>query len=94
MDSVKEIDERSNSFFDDQDEERILAEINKRYQQNRTGGTSHVHNNNQSGVTSNPMGNLAMNTEQFMKEMGVLNSDVLTTNQMDKLQTKTQAHFE
>ena len=31
MDSVKEIDERSNSFFDEYEEERILAEINKRY---------------------------------------------------------------
>jgi len=31
MDSVKEIDERSNSFFDEQDEERILAEVNRRY---------------------------------------------------------------
>ena len=32
MDSVKELDERSNSFFDEQDEEKILEEINRRYQ--------------------------------------------------------------
>ena len=32
MDSVKELDERSNSFFDEQDEEKIVAELNKRYQ--------------------------------------------------------------
>ena len=33
MDSVKELDERSQSFFDSKDEEKILAELNRRYQQ-------------------------------------------------------------
>lgn len=32
MDNIKELEERSNSFFDENDEERILAEVNKRYQ--------------------------------------------------------------
>lgn len=27
----RDLDERSNSFFDEQDEERIIAEVNKRY---------------------------------------------------------------
>lgn len=31
MDNIKELEERSNSFFDDNDEERILAEVNRRY---------------------------------------------------------------
>ena len=32
MDSIKEIEERTDSFFDENEEERILAELNKRYQ--------------------------------------------------------------
>ena len=54
MDNIKELEERSNSFFDENDEERILAEVNKRY----NGGMQ--------------------STEAFMREMGVMNSDVLT----------------
>jgi hypothetical protein len=31
MDSVKELEERSDTFFDETEEDKILAEINKRY---------------------------------------------------------------
>lgn len=73
MDSVKELDERSNSFFDEQDEEKILAEINRRYQK---------QSNLEPVGDSLPKGNGAMSTEQFMREMGVESSDVVKTNQM------------
>jgi hypothetical protein len=46
----RDLDERSNSFFDEQDEERIIAEVNKRYQ-------------------------AFQNTEAFMREMGVYDSN-------------------
>ena len=65
MESVRELEERSNSFFDDQEEERIIAELNNRYKAKQGSGQV-------------PGGK--MDTEQFMKEMGVA-SDVLNSNQ-------------
>lgn len=44
MDSVKELDERSNSFFDEQDEEKILAELNRRYE-NASGAKNNLRLN-------------------------------------------------
>ena len=65
MDSVKELEERSDTFFDETEEDKILAEINKRYEQSRS-------TNKQSGAK--------INTDQFMRDMGVLETDKLGSN--------------
>ena len=69
MDSVQELEERSNSFqFDEQDEERILAEMNQRYQ-NQQANTQAASGSGGGGFSS---------TDQFMRQMGVaMTSDTL-----------------
>ena len=46
MDHIKELEERSNSFLDENEEEKILAEVNRRYQ-NQVGQAAH-----NSGISS------------------------------------------
>ena len=77
MDSVQELEERSNSFqFDEQDEERMLQEMNQRYinQQANTQGAS---GSGGGGFSS---------TEQFMRQMGVVG---MTSDTLAKIAKKS-----
>jgi len=89
MDSVRELDtrreleERSDTFFDEKDEERILAEVQRRHQgeqQNAHGGYGGgMGLDAQASAPMSSFGKLPdmVSTEQFMKDMGVMNTDQL-----------------
>lgn len=83
MDSVRDLDnkveERSNSFFDENDEERILAEVQRRYQGDGLRATNGLGINAQGTAPLSSFGKLPemVSTEQFMKDMGVMNTEQL-----------------
>ena len=67
MDNIKEIEERSD-FFDENEEERIQTLMNKGYKSGLTD----------SSFTKRKVAGKLQTTEEFMREMGVFNSDVMT----------------
>ena len=80
MDLVRGLDtkveERSDAFFDENDEERILAEVQRRYQ-----GEGGGHNARGTAQASS-FGKMPelLSTEQFMRDMGVMHTDELRTD--------------
>ena len=67
MDNIKEIEERSD-FFDENEEEKIQALMNKGYKSGLTD----------SSFTKRKIPGKLQTTEEFMREMGVFNSDAMT----------------
>ena len=76
------LEERSNSFFDENDEERILTELNN----NRPQGPNYNQSINNTGALRHATGAASsfgrpqqpnlMSTEQFMRDMGVVGSTI------------------
>lgn len=83
MQSVKELDtrleERSDAFFDENEEERILAEVQRRYQGDgqRNAVAQGSHAEGSAPVSSFGRMPEMLSTEQFMRDMGVMNTDQL-----------------
>ena len=81
MKSVKEpdtrLEEKSNSFFDENDEERILAEVQRRYQADGHRNTNGLGSNADGSAPVSSFGKMPemLSTEQFMRDMGVMNTD-------------------
>ena len=67
MDNIKEIEERSD-FFDENEEEKIQTLMNKGYKSGLTD----------SSFTKRKVVGKLQTTEEFMREMGVFNSDAMT----------------